>query len=214
MHEPVTDDLAITSIGGVISGVIALGGQAYAITISLNDTEAWEMRIEPDNGFPELADLASLVGGTELRQLVHDSLGAWGFDAFAISGIAIGFDPAAMTITYVSVAGRLSIAQAALDISVWLPEFGLSGRLAKGNPLHLGQLLKQFAIPGGNLPDLTVADLFLSADPKNGTYALEIRIDGPLHFAPVPGVPAMTMQDVELQLAVNPAGANTRNNFV
>lgn len=209
MHAPVSGDLALTSIGGIINGSIALGAQAYDMTISLNDAEKWEIRIKPDNGFPELADLASLAGGDGLKQLVHGSLSAWGFEGFVISAIAIGFDPVEKAIDYVSVDGRLTIAQAVLDISVGLPEFGLSGRLAKGNLLHLGQLLERFAIPVGSLADLTVSDLFLSADPNNSSYILQVRIDEALPFAPIPGIPALTMQDVALQLAIDPAGGNS-----
>ncbi len=209
VHVPVSGDLALTSIGGAINGSFVLGGKTFDIEIRLGDSELCEIEIKPEAEFPAAADLASLAGGPALGQLVHNSLSAWGFDAFRISRTAIGFDPVDKSIAYVTVDGHLTIAQTAFDLSLWLPEFGLAGRLTEGEHLTLGQLLERVAIPGANLPDVTISDLVLSADPKNNTYALQVRVDDPLQLAPAAGLPTLSIQEVELELAIDPAGGGT-----
>ena len=209
MHVPVSADLALTSIGGAIDGTLVLGGKTFEIVIRLDDSELCEIEIKPDAEFPAAADLASLAGGPALGQLVQNSLSAWGFDAFRISRTAIGFDPVEKSIAYVAVDGHITIAQTAFDLSLWLPEFGLAGRLTEGEHLTLGQLLERVVIPGASLPDATISDLVLSADPKNSTYALQVRVDDPLQLAAAAGLPTMSIQDVELELAIDPAGGNT-----
>ena len=209
LHDALVGDLFLSSTSASMDAAVTLGSRTYRIVVRPEDDETWEIRFRSEAGFPDLQDLAALAGGAELKALVKESLGAWGFGAPHLTAVTVGVDVEARAIAYVYMEAELSVLSTPFDLSLWLPAFGLSGRVAAGHQVRIHQLLERLALPAPGLPDLGITDLVLTANPSARTFSLSAAVSEGMRFAPIAALPDMVLQDISLGLSIDSANGNS-----
>jgi hypothetical protein len=192
-----------------MDAAVTLGSKTYRIVVRPEDADLLEIQFQSDTGFPDLRDLAALAGGSELASLVEANLGAWGFDSPRLSQVTVGIDTEERGVAYVNMEAALSVLSVPFDLSVLLPAFGLSGRMAAGHEVRIHQLLERLSVPAPGLPDLGITDLVLTVNPKVRTFSLSAAVSEGTRLTPIAALPNLGLEDITLDLSIDPANGNT-----
>jgi hypothetical protein len=176
--------------------------RVFTVTSSVDSDGPWEITVVPADGtLPSLADLAGLVGGSDLRESVRSGLDAIGLGAPAIDGVRIAFDPFARRLLYAGVAGHITLAGARFDLYLRLPPLQFAGRIARGEKLRLKPLFAHFFGSDGGMPDIEITELGLSATPSTGAYRLALTVeDGKFTLGP------LGLRQLSIDIAKQPTG--------
>jgi len=209
LHDVMSDDLNLTSTNASIDASVTLGSRIYRVIVRPVAAGTWEIQFRSDDGFPDLQDLAALAGGSELGTLVENSLGAWGFDSLHLTEVTVGVNTDDRGLAYVYMEAELSVLSVPFELSLWLPAFGLSGRMSGGHVLRVRQLLERLAIAAPGMPDVDVTDLVLTGNPKAHTFSLSADVAENTRVTPIPALPALVLEDISFDLVVDADKGNS-----
>lgn len=198
-HEPWEEGQLRSSFGGDLQATTEVGRRFYTF-LSFRDRDRWELRIDGDEDglLPDLATLASLVGGEDLADSIETGLSALGLGSLSLDGASIGFDLGRKAVTSVGVKGSLTVAGVGVDVKARLPDVQLLGRLSEGSSIDLKALVEHFFGAAEGIPALDVTALELVATPLTGGYSLYATVTSDWSFDV--GGTSLALERVELSV--------------
>lgn len=191
--------LAPRSYSVALTSYLVIDKISVAVTVGMSADSHWIASVRPKTGtvFPGLVALAEWLCGAAsgVPGQATGGFQASGFDLatfdVAISSVRAGFDVSRGSLDFVEVTSVLKIEALQLDVAVRLPDLTIQGGLHGGEPLNVAAVLASFGLATDAVPaTLTVSEADFSAQPRRGTFAVDLILDdlweaGPLAFEQV-----------------------------
>jgi len=177
-YKYISDNL-LGSFSGNVSGNIIIDGSDYQAIIYFRGPHAWELEIIPkdSNLLPNLASIATVIGGNTLKDTVQNGLNALKIDEIAIDGVQIGFELQRRTLRYVSMRSHIELAGARINVFTRLPQFQFGGTLAKDSKISLKGIIQYYFQAASAFPEINITELSFTAYPSAGLYTFDIYIE-------------------------------------
>lgn len=186
--------LAPRSYSVALTSYLVIDTISVAVTVGMSADSHWIATVRPKDGtaFPGLVALAGWLcgAGSGVPGQAAGGFQASGFDlaAFdlAISSVRAGFDISHGSLDFVEVTSVLTIRALQLDIAVRLPDLTIQGGLHGSQPLNVAAVLASFGLATDGVPaGLTVSEADFRAQPRRGTFAVDLILDDLWQAGPV-----------------------------
>lgn len=202
LGDPTTSTASSSSWGGAIYGDITIEPDTFKIVLALVPDEDLIFAIlpDPDNGFPDLVDLAQLFGGEDLANEL-ETLGI----NFDIQEIGILFRLSDKSLN-AFIKAKIDFFNLPLEISTSFPQLYLYGGLDPDmeQDIYAADVLNSNSdLPAStDVPDMWIQELSFKFDTINNTYDLAFEIDDDWYIG-LPGNESFALEKIMLDIGYN-----------
>lgn len=181
------------SVSIVLVSTVTVGASTQVeVGMSMNPGENWSGFVRPpaNKKWPGLVELASWIGGSSLGNETQQGFSDVNFSTPAfdleLSLVELGFNWKQLSLDYLKVASKLTIAGAPVTVLLSLPDLTIAGGLADDQPVKIVTMLEACNLATeGVSTDLELETLNFSAQLKEGVYALAVGVKHLWKIGPV-----------------------------
>jgi hypothetical protein len=166
-----------------LASTVTAGSTPIEVGVAINGSPNWSGYVRPPTNtrWPGLIELASWIGGSSLGTETQQGFTGVSFSTSAfdleLSMVELGFNWKKLSLDYLKIASKLTIAGAPVSVFLSLPDLTIAGGLSDGQPVKIVDMLTACSLSAKGVPtDLEISTLSFSAQLKQSVYAVAVGV--------------------------------------